>query len=310
MNILVVGFGNMGFRHTQSILNGIENAKVYVIESSIETYKANMERIGAQNQNVTLLSRIEDASLTFDFCVIATSAQPRFEIMKNLLEKGIKNFLLEKVVFQSKNQFDIIIDLLHKYDARAYCNFVQRYYTNYQIYKESLSNTPIKMSVLGGDFGLACNALHYVDLFEYLTGSQPILVSSKLTKSEMENKRGRQYREVFGAILYITSKGDMLSIISDEKFRDMEVCLSQEGSNLFINESWKTTYTVSVDNGISIGVFNPIYTSSLTSRIVTDVLDGNCILPTVQRTSDIHVALFEVINEALGLDSSEICPIT
>ncbi len=300
----------MGCRHAQSILSGIYNAKVFVIEENQQIFQANLDRIGSNDKIVTLLSDLNNLNVTIDFCVIATSAQPRFEIIKTLIEKDIKYFLVEKVVFQSERQFDQIINLLAKNNAVAYCNFVNRYYANYQSIKSNLHKTPLKMIVKGGDFGLACNALHYVDLFEYLTKEKSILVKSQVFKNENGNKRGNQYIEVFGMLSYTNSNGSILSIISEKDLNSIEILICQDEKSFIIDENVKKQYSIYLNENIVIDEFKPIQSSTLASKIVLEILNGNCILPTIQETKNCHVQLFEVVNNIIGLKKTDLCPIT
>ena len=56
-------------------------------------------------------SDLKNINIKFDFCVVATSAEPRYSLMLELLKMDIKFFLIEKVVFQSEYQFDKIVKL-------------------------------------------------------------------------------------------------------------------------------------------------------------------------------------------------------
>lgn len=302
----------MGLRHTQSILNANSQAKSYVLELNKDVFDQNVIKLGADAAKVTWIKDVNEISENIDFCVIATVAGPRSMIMETLLAKGVKSFLVEKVVFQSAEQFSKIISLLEKNGAKAYCNFVNRYYPNYKDLKLSLTAEPIKMSVMGGEFGLGCNSLHYVDLFQYLTGLDVILESSSLVKDEGGNKRGVSYQEVLGNLGWKTAKGDQLIVSSDVKREGgIEITIIQGDTTHVINQqTLKHLTATSSKNGISIKPFELMYTSALTSILLEDINKGAALLPTIQETKDIHVQLFWAVNKALGLSEDELCPIT
>jgi predicted dehydrogenase len=312
MNILVVGFGNMGCRHAQSLLKRKNDDNIYVLEPNKEIIEINKSKIGDEENKIVFIDIIDDLTCEIDFAIIATSAYPRFEIVKKLLDSGIKKFLLEKVVFQSENQFDIVIKMLNDYDAVAYCNFVNRYFPNYQtIKKEMLDNIPFKMIVSGADFGLGCNALHYVDLFEFLSDEFSSVKSSNLVLLNSINRRGDMYKEVTGQLAWGTLKGNNLLINSDvNKTGGVEIIITQGGNTHILNEESLKHVELLADLSLKSTDFVIKYTSELTNIIVNDVLEGNIILPTVQATKNCHTQFFAILNQVFGLSKSDLCPIT
>jgi hypothetical protein len=312
MNILVVGFGNMGCRHTQSILNSTIKAAIWVIEPSEEIFKINSERIGAINGQLNHLKQIEELSVSIDFAIVATSAEPRFEVVKKLLNIGIKKLLVEKVVFQSEAQFDEIIRLLKQNDAKAYCNFVNRYFNHFSAIKENLvSELPISMVVLGGDFGLGCNGLHYVDLFNFITNQESNIVNYNLSENKTPHKRGINFKEVLGNMSWSNTKGDKLLVSSDIKRGSVvEIVISNNENLFFVGENTQTLVKMTLGEDLLFETANPLYTSTLTSQIVIDIITGKTLLPTIQETRNCHIQFFGAINSTIGLAKNEKCPIT
>jgi hypothetical protein len=310
-NILCVGFGGMGCRHTQSLLGISPELNIYIVEPNETIFKENEARIGAKPGQLKHVTSIDAIDIQIDFAIIATSAFPRYEIMKKLLNKGISKFLVEKVVFQSATQFKEIISLLEKNDAQAYCNFVNRYFANYQDIKSRIKDSSIvNMTVSGGDFGLGCNSLHYVDLFEYLTGKMSKLDSYNLIKNDVEHKRGNQYKEVTGQLGWSTASGDTLSVLSDKNREGgVELTITFDGEVNVINQQTRKHFQ-SIDGSIENKSFELKYTSSLTKTIYEDILDNSIVLPTIQATENCHIQLFKAINNTLGLEPTDICPIT
>ena len=311
-NILCVGFGGMGCRHTQSLLSHVPALNFFVLEPNDEIFHANSLRIGATTGQLTHLKSLDEVTMPIDFAIIATSAEPRFELMKSLLHKGIKNFLVEKVVFQSAEQFKIIISLLEDYKAVAYCNFVKRYFPNYMEIKAHLNaHVPLSMIVSGGDFGLACNALHYVDLFAYLTGEDVYLSDSSIVENEAGNKRGHMYKEITGELCWTTLSGSQLLISSDKtRVGGNEIVIVQGQIKDVLNEETLMHLTFSPNHSLGHQPFQLLYTSFLTKIIYEDFLKGQIRLPTIQEAENMHVQFFAVINKAFGLGATDNCPIT
>ena len=308
-NFLIVGFGGMGCRHAQSLINSYSDSLVYIYEPNDDIYKQNLNLIGQSlNKNIKRLQNFNEIKSKIDFCVIATSSGPRFEILKELLNYEIPYFLVEKVVFQSNNQFQEIQKLVG--DKKIYVNFVNRYFKNYTDLKQDINNHSFTMDVIGGDFGLGCNALHYFDLFKYFGGIEPSLSKFNLSENVNGNKRGNIYKEVEGQISILGKKGSILNISSDlTRQGDVEIILKYSNKTHVINEGLSKHIQFSTDNIITEPLLIQ-YTSSLTASIYKDILEDNCLLPVMSDTRDIHSILFESINKSLKLKTEDICPVT
>jgi saccharopine dehydrogenase-like NADP-dependent oxidoreductase len=131
MNILLSGFGKMGCRHAQSLLSSDDDYSIHVIEPLDESFESGLSTIGASRNDVARYRNIDELDCDIDLAISATCSKPRYSIMKELIEYGIKYFLVEKVAFQSLVQFDSIIEKLKFNDAVAYCHLPERYYKNY-----------------------------------------------------------------------------------------------------------------------------------------------------------------------------------
>ena len=127
----------MGCRHAQSFLGDAAN-NIFVIEPSLEVFNSNKVRIGATDEQVKRISLADCRKDFFSFVVIATSADVRFEMVKAIAELGVSTILLEKVVFQSRQQFDEAIQLLEEKNIMTYCNFANRYSESYRKIKASI----------------------------------------------------------------------------------------------------------------------------------------------------------------------------
>ncbi len=312
MKFLVVGFGGMGCRHTQSLVNSYNDCKVYVIEPSDEVFKKNYDLIKGYNYNLVRIENIHNLDDKIDFCVIATSAEPRYNLLDNLLNHDIKNYLIEKVVFQSDSQFNSIINKTKDREVSIYVNFVNRYFENYIKIKNDIKKSyKISMEVIGGDFGLACNVLHYVDLFEYLTNRKLNLLNSKLSKNTKINKRGKNYREILGQFYYKTSIDDTLKISSvEQRIGGNELLIKYNDTTHILNEETLDHIIFDKSGNIFTKDFKISYTSQLTSKIFKDILDEKCLLPKLEDVRSYHSDLFRSVNKVFNLKSKDLCPIT
>ena len=311
MNILIVGFGNMGCRHAQSLAKSKRN-KFFVIENNAANIEYYSKKVGIDSKELNIIENISTNLSYIDVAIVATPARPRLEISKKLVESGIKHILLEKVVFQSVNQFLEFEKLLGERDSLAYCNFVSRYYPNYVEIKSSIgSGHQVIMTVIGGDFDIGCNALHYIDLFEYLTGSESILVDSSLECTDQLHKRGSEYRELRGKLDFASKNGDRLFISANPLIATGVVV------NIYASDSIHIlSHTPAIHHQVSTNLqptkvkeYKVVNTSELTSIIVDDMIGGRCLLPTVSQTRNAHEQLFRAANPVFSI-TNDLCPIT
>lgn len=311
MNILVIGFGNMGCRHAQAFLQD-NSYKVSVIEPNDIVFNANLPRIGGTVENIRRTTFVECQKDFFDFAVIATSAEMRLFLFKEVLNIGIKNILLEKVVFQSAAQFHEALNLAEEHKASVYCNFLNRYSQSYNEIKNAI-NGPIDFTVTGGHFGFACNALHYIDLFKYFTGTDITLIKNQLVKSASPNVRGDKYVEVFGQQIWESENGDRLFISSDSENnsgKGSENQIRYSKNVHIINENTLSQFNIGSNGKLDTVKFDMPFASKLTETLYQNIKAGTIKLPDIKETMSYHLQFFESINNSLGLLKSDLCPIT
>lgn len=309
----------MGCRHAQSLLSeGV--GELLVVEPSDEQFEMGLSRIGASSEQLTRFSHIEEIEQAVELCVVATSSQPRYGIVESLLKRDVPNLLVEKIVFQSEEQFDSVLQQIKAKSVRAHCNFVNRCFSNYREIRNSLEERPpaaFQMTVQGGPFGLGCNAIHYVDLFEYLTGSQLKIRFAQLQETTEPSRRGSQYRELTGALSGDNSRDARFCLISDTG-QDVGVRIhlrldygQGETEEHFLNELTQDHVFVT-QKGITKRLFDIQPTSRLTAGIVTDILAKRSQLTTIEETRAPHLELFRHFNEAFGIanERGSLCPIT
>ena len=306
---LIVGFGGMGCRHAQSLIDANSDSLVYIFEPNDKIYESNLDLIGqSMNNKVHRLSNFDQINFKIDFCVVATSSEPRFEILMELLDYEIPHFLVEKVVFQSDSQFKNLKKSLGR--EKIFVNFVNRYFETYIDIKKGIRKRPFSIDVIGGDFGLGCNALHYFDLFKYFGGKDPVLSNFSLSEDSRGNKRGSSYKEFEGQISIEDKQGSTLNISSDlGRLGDVEILIKYSDRTHFINEGLLKEIRY-FRNKIITKPLTIHYTSKLTAKIYRDICESNCLLPTISNTEDIHQILFESINKSLNVKLNEKCPIT
>ena len=106
---LIVGVGNIGFRHFQALLNCSFKQKIYIFDiNNAALDKCKKYKLSSSDSNevkyVRKFDEIPDRLI--DLLILSTSADVRYELINFLCDNfSFKNIILEKYVFQSNNQF-------------------------------------------------------------------------------------------------------------------------------------------------------------------------------------------------------------
>ena len=252
----------------------------------------------------------------FDVAIIATNSEHRIEAIEILLAQGTKYFLLEKVVFQSTAEFQKANVLFQNHKARAWVNCPRRLYSHYKELQKMLSGEEeIFMTVTGTNWGLGCNAIHFLDLFAFLTGNSEDLVGdgSGLYPGYFESKRAG-YFEINGQLRWLSSNGKKSLILNsrNEGLPDLKIQINSTHYYCDINES-KGKMSLTSNLGVSEVTLSPMFQSQMTGGVQKSILEEKCELCTFEESMALHEALFKPLLSHFGAKNPEFrerCPIT
>ena len=90
-HVLLVGAGQLGSRHLQAMASCKTNIDVSVVDPSMDALRTAQERLqevklSSSIGKISFLQRISDVESDIDCCIIATNAQQRLTVLKELLE--------------------------------------------------------------------------------------------------------------------------------------------------------------------------------------------------------------------------------
>ncbi len=315
-NILIVGCGNIGSRHLQSLERSLVPLSITIIEPNINSQKIAKSQLEKNSKNsIFWLSSISELNQIFDLVIIATNAEKRKSLVDILLESGNKKFLLEKMVCQSEDDYSNLIKNFKKHGASGWINTNRRYFPFYQKLKNLINlNDNLKISITTGNKGLGSNAIHFIDLFLWLKNSNDgSLIGDFLTDKLYSNKRGDQYYEFSGTIFGKISNSilkisflpiDNLPLILDIETKDFHILISETDEKFLKIKNLKNFESS----------FKYLHVSDLTLQIVSDILKNNSsYLPKIQDLFITHCELFKIFNSHVKkLTNKELtlCPIT
>ena len=111
-NILIIGFGNIGYRHFESLNNSKFKLNIFIIDNDLKKFdKINSLKL---NHNTKMFRNFKNIKDNYFFLtIIATSARGRFNLLRVIRDEiRTKNLIIEKVLEQSKVNLIKIKNLL------------------------------------------------------------------------------------------------------------------------------------------------------------------------------------------------------
>ncbi len=319
--ILIVGCGNIGSRHLQAVAKLSNVAVIDIIEPNSHSQtvaKSRFEEIPIdKNLRINWYKSLDSFEEESDLVIIATSSKGRVKIIETLLALGHKRFLIEKMVCQSQEEYEHLINIMARYKAIGWVNTPRRYYQSYRNLRTIFNaKNSIYLSVTAGNEGLGSNAIHFIDLFSWFSGEYNIHLKGDFLNNQIfTTKRGAEYKEFAGTIIGSTDNNKSLLTISFLPFDTIPLVVTIIGNDnhFIIDETNNNFYSIKSRKELKINNITE-YTSNLTTKIVTDIFEKKfCSLPTVQESSFAHYQLFNIFNEHLKKvtkNEIRICPIS
>lgn len=312
--VLLAGAGQLGSRHLQGLKKANAELDIWVFDLSKEALAVAEERYNqveeTSTKNVHFVQTLEDVPTKIDVVVNATGSKPRAAIVENILStKSVKYMILEKFLFGKLSDYEKIGDILSEKNVKTWVNCPFKLYSGYQQLKKLLDYTsPISMTFAGENWGLCCNAIHYIDIFMYLSESSDFTLDMSEIENRVIDSKRPGYVELLGSLKIRTPKGDCLNLISNETC-DAAYTIVNAGKKYLVSEGENT---IKIDDTImSLGLE---YQSNLTGVVVDQLLtQGTCNLSTYNLSAGYHKKfLAEVapfINKIKGWENDS-CPIT
>lgn len=132
--VAVIGAGNIGSRHLQGLTLSRIPLDVHVIEKSPAAVALSRERFDdAAKANASSdircdwLQDIGDLPQDLDVAIIATGAAQRRAVLEELLAHASVRFLiLEKFLFQRREDYTLVSELLDEKNVKAFVNTPRR----------------------------------------------------------------------------------------------------------------------------------------------------------------------------------------
>lgn len=321
--IAIIGSGQLGSRHLQSLAKLGEEFELYIVDPSVEALKIALERFeevrGKNTSKVTALQQIEHLPPLLNLAIIACNSLQRRMAIENLYKVSKCDLLiLEKFLFPALEDYEAIGKLLKTNNVKAWVNCPRRMYSDYQKIKGVIGDiSDISIQVSAGQLGLGSNAIHHIDLFKFLGGGSIKSIQTDSLKQKIYASKRNGYIEFYGT-LKVNAQNGTLSITSFEHSDlPLTISITTATCKVLIQESKGPFALISKKENnwekeeIS---FTFQHQSELTQIAVSEIFSkGTCSLPIYDESASIHKLLLESYHSfynKVGNTNEKLCPIT
>ncbi len=320
---MVIGAGQLGSRHIQGLLKLSGKQVIHVLDPSADSLK--MAQIRSEeidhHHDIQFYSHQDQVLNYYDLVIVATNADIRYKVLRYYFEKNKCEFLvLEKVLFQNLAEYSIVDDLLTGKGIKTWVNHPRRMYKHYAELAEHIGagKSEKVLQVNGVNWGLACNGLHYLDLFSFLSNSRLKSVSADNINNVVYPSKRAGFVEFFGQLTGELEDGSRIALN----------CL--EGNSVSVNVTVNTQlfHSTYFEGGNPYRVYypsdgktsplvekiDPYYQSDLTTKVAQQLFSStDCKLPTFSEAKHSHELFIEALTNKYNLITGEVspfCPIT
>ena len=289
--ILLIGAGQLGSRYLQGLAKCKAPLRIFVHDIFPESLALAQERWNEvadfQSQHsVSFHTSLDSAPSSVDLVVLATTAGARPALVAQVLRRSAVRFwILEKVLAQSEPGIDSMLSDIAG-SGKAWVNTARRAIPWHQSIKDQLGLArPIALSLQGGLWGIACNAVHYLDLLSWWSGESLEQVNTLgLDPQWFESKRPGNW-EVSGTLEARYSGGSYALLTATSGAAAGALRVTDGSLSWEINEA---SGLARRSDGLEV-LGRMEFQSNLTTGIVDAILaTGECSLPSLQESAELH----------------------
>jgi hypothetical protein len=296
--ILIVGGGELGSRYLQGLARVSLPLDIFISDISNDSLATAEERwnevTGTTNHNLQLGIGLSHVPQKVDVAIIATSADVRAQVVGSLSKHcRVCYWILEKVLAQSLDGIDEIQVVVK--NTNAWVNTVRRSIPWHKEIKTKLVKSgPFSLSVEGNNWGLASNAIHFIDMLAWLGDETLVSIDTQqLNDVWLESSRRLGFWETFGTITAQFSSGSVVNLTCHNE--------NQTNKSYTIRvRSGQDEWIIDESSGIAQNSAGLIvqgklsHQSEITAPLIESILKtGQCELPLLNESAELHRPLIK-----------------
>ena len=302
--VAICGAGNLGRRYLEGIMRSESAEAVHVYDISEDSLRA-CEDVVRQFDNghtaksiarVCLHGAIDALPKDLDLAIVATSADVRPQVVARLVAHShVPHWVLEKVVAQDELGLDQVS--VATSTSLAWVNTPRRMMDWYRrLHRLIRGQGPISMVVSGGDWGLACNAVHFMDVLAWWSGEAPCDIETGTLDPEWSPAKREGFMEVYGSMVVTYAEGSRLTLTANYDPGPVEIKIEVDVGGLI----WSIVESEGMarrSDGLELPGrldLQSEMSAGLTDSILTT---GTCLLPTLDESIGTHQVLLRGLGD-------------
>ena len=282
MRICIIGVGNIGMRYVQGIRKKFPGAELCLVDNDVRLRE--LQKL--EMANVNLFNALQKIHEPVDIFVVSTSCEPRLSIYKHCLARNPRYIILEKYLFKSREEFEECLSLTRV------PTFVNQWMYGSKAFESIFEGEARSVELTGSGWGLACNAVHWIDVFQRHMNITQARVGIGTTITEVRPSKRAGYEEVLGEWIFEDLDSDKTFKLIDRSY-DSPV----DGLRIRVDEAeYFFDYTAIKRDGEILSRFP--YFSDQIGDIVGEICEkGTCSLPLLERSIRQHLLIEDILEK-------------
>ena len=316
--VAIIGAGQLGRRHLQGLVKSTQALSVHVVDPSEASRRAVEDYVASPDSGalppIQVHASIAALPPELSLVVVATTANQRLAVIEQLARTAkVTHLVLEKFLFNDSTQYAAAQALIAAHGMRAWVNTPRRHFGVYRELREQMKGERLlQFTVDGGDWGLCCNSVHFVDLLQFLTGETELRqLGTRIDAGVLPSKR-EGYVELTGEVTGEVGPARFTVRSIRGSAKPITLTLHYESRTVFVSEAAGTLWRVGA-GPIETSTFRLPYQSEMTGTIADQLLlTGRCDLTPYAESAAAHLPLLHAFaalaGEVTGPDAK--CAIT
>lgn len=316
MKAVLIGAGTIGSRHLQGLARSNRLTEVVVVDplpAAQDAARIRWAEVAESNGKVLRFGTLDDLrhEAPADFVLVSTTSAGRLPLLENVLATKARRILLEKVLFQSVADYRRALAAVEAAGADVRANLVYRMVPFFQQIRAKVNGRAYQFRLDNGDRGFGCNAIHFIDLFEYIGGSAVTSLSLRIDKPVSATSRAGNYVDFSGHGEAVSSTGGTaeLHFVAGTKALPKVTITWPEGSAV---ADYNTDTGRSTDPDVAQALLFMPMASQIAHVQMDEILSGTSPLPTLRDCFHSNALMLTEFNRELGNPDGEdaVCAIT